>query len=76
MRVYLPLVAGVMHPIHMPFVVLPYSWVAPIYVVNAVVAVLVCVGIYVVLLPHILAWRYPMFVSDNISSVLCHNKSF
>ena len=47
------------------FVVLPRSWVAPIYAVNVVADVLVYVDIYVVMLPHIMAWSYPPLVYGN-----------
>ena len=50
-----------MSSLHAIFV-LPHIWVAAIYAVNVVAAVLVCVDIYVDLLTHILAWRYPMFI--------------
>ena len=51
------------------FVLLPHIWVAPIYAVNVVAYILVCVNIYVVLLPHFLAWSYQLLVSGNTTSV-------
>ena len=73
---YLHLLAGLMRPLCVPSVVLPHSRFFPIYEENVVTAVLVCVGIYVVLLQHIMSWSYPLFVSDNPTSVLFHNTSF
>ena len=48
------LVAGAVCPLRVQFF-LPRRWFAPIYAVNVVAAVLVCVDIYLVLLKHILA---------------------
>ena len=61
MQVYLPLVVGVMYPLHVLFVVLQHIWVVTIHVVNVVTAVLICVDIYVGLLPHIPEWSYQLF---------------
>ena len=64
----LTLVAGVMCPLHVSFVVLTHRWVSPIYAVNVVATLMVCVDIYVVLLPHILAWNYTLLVYGNNNS--------
>ena len=40
-----------------------------IYEVNVLASVLVCVDIYLVLLPHILAWSYPLLFSGGTTSV-------
>ena len=69
MRVSLPLLLVLMFPLRVEFFVFTHIWVTPIYVVNIVAAVLVYVDIYVGLLPHILAWRYQLFVSNNPTSV-------
>ena len=65
MRVFLPLVSGVMCTVHVQFAVSPHSWVAPIYEVNVFAAVLFCVDNYVGLIPHILAWIYQPFIFGN-----------
>ena len=54
MLFYLPLVLGVMFPVHVTFVVWTHRWVAPIYVVNVVAAMLLYVYTYAYLMPHIL----------------------
>ena len=54
---------------NVPFVVLTHIWVATIYEVNVVTAVLVCIYIYVVLLSHILECIYPQLVYGNTTSV-------
>ena len=65
-----------MFPLHLPFFVLTHIWVVPIYVLYVVATVLVCVGIFVVLLPPILEWSYPLFVFGHTISVWCHNINF
>ena len=65
----IPLVPVVMFPLHLPFFVLTHIWVVPIYVLYVVATVLVCVGIFVVLLPPILEWSYPLFVFGHTISV-------
>ena len=55
--------------LHVPFFVFAHMWVAPIYVVNVVADVLVCVDVNVGLLPHIPAWRYQLLVFGNTTSV-------
>ena len=46
-----------------------HIWVARIYVVNVMAAVIICADIYVGLLPHILEWSYQLFVYGNPTSV-------
>ena len=65
-----------MCPLCMLFVVLHHIWVAPIYAVNFVAAVLFFVDTYVGLLTHILAWGYQLFVSGDPTLVGCRNKMF
>ena len=69
MQVSIILVSGVMFTFCMSFIVLPHIWFVPIYAVNVVADVMVCVDIYVVLLTHILSWIYPLFLSVNPTSV-------
>ena len=69
MQFYLPLVVGVMFPLRVTFVVFPHICVDPIYMVNIVAAVQICVHIYVGLLPHILEWSYQLFIYGNPTSI-------
>ena len=62
-----------MCPLCVTFVVLTHIWVPTIYVVNFVTSLLVCVEIYVGMLPHILAWSYKLIIFGNPHSVLCLN---
>ena len=65
MQVFLTLVVGVVCSVYVTFVVWDHRWVTLIYVVNVVADVLVCVDIYVGLIPHISAWSYQMLVFGN-----------
>ena len=49
--------------------VLPHIWVAHIYVVNVVASVLVCVDIYVGMVPHIPEWIYQLLIFGNTNLV-------
>ena len=65
MRISLPSLAGVMCTLCVPFVVFPHIWVAPVYAVNVVATVMVCVNIYVVILTHItMKWDFQKLIVD------------
>ena len=46
-----------------------HIWVVTIYAANVVADVLVCVGVYVAMLTHILTWSYALFVYGNPTSL-------